>query len=244
MRSGNRSRYEPLWAFSVTCFTGQPKLMSTTLTRNSCASRAPTSASVSGSLSHICTASGRGSSVTPHSRSGCSASCSSSHTKPRALDHLGRLQAGAAELAHDLPKGVVREARHRRLQNRRIDQQRADPQRPRHGFGAAQRHRSHKSGTVEWRRCRVVGKRAHKFLYFFISHQRRSTNTENLARPFWSTCARIEALPAAGIRPGWPGYVAGYSFGETSSDRSCTAQGLRCGRQAESPNYRLWTGPC
>ena len=45
-------------------------------------------------------------------------------------NHLGRLQARAAKFAHDLPKGIVRKARHRRLQNRRIDQQRADSQKP------------------------------------------------------------------------------------------------------------------
>ena len=31
-RSGSRRSHEPLWAFSVTCRTGQPKLRSTTLT--------------------------------------------------------------------------------------------------------------------------------------------------------------------------------------------------------------------
>ena len=37
------------------------------------------------------------------------------------VDHLGGQQPGPAELADDLPEGVVREARHRGLQNRRID---------------------------------------------------------------------------------------------------------------------------
>ncbi len=81
-RSGSRSRYEPLWALTVTCRTGQPKLISTTLTQNSVASLCPTAASVSGSLSQICTASGRGSSLIPHNRSGYSPSCDSSQRNP------------------------------------------------------------------------------------------------------------------------------------------------------------------
>ena len=44
-------------------------------------------------------------------------------------DHLGRQQPRPAKLADDLPKGVVREARHRGLQNRRIDFERPDPER-------------------------------------------------------------------------------------------------------------------
>jgi hypothetical protein len=44
-------------------------------------------------------------------------------------DHLGRQQAGAAELADHLAVGVVRVARHRRLQDRRIDDDRADGER-------------------------------------------------------------------------------------------------------------------
>ena len=46
--------------------------------------------------------------------------------KALGVDHLGGLQADAAELAHDLPKGIVGEAGHRRLQHRRIDHQRPD----------------------------------------------------------------------------------------------------------------------
>ena len=127
IRSGSRSKYEPLCAFCTTSRTGQPKLISTTLTWYSCASRAPTLASVSGSLSQICTASGRGSSATPHKRSGCSASCSASQTKPLALTISVAKQACAAELAHDLAEGVVRVARHRGLQDRRIDPKWTDP---------------------------------------------------------------------------------------------------------------------
>ena len=48
------------------------------------------------------------------------------------VDHLRGQEAGAAELAHDLPEGVVGEARHRGLQDRRIDPQRTDPK-ARHG---------------------------------------------------------------------------------------------------------------
>ena len=83
-RSGSRSSHDPLWAFSVTCRTGQPKLRSTTLTWKSLASRRPTWARLSGSLSHICTANGRGSSRTPHSRSGFSPRWLSSHIALRA----------------------------------------------------------------------------------------------------------------------------------------------------------------
>ena len=53
------------FAATVTCLTGQPKLMSTMLTLNSCASRADRRQRP-GSLSQICTASGRASSRTPH----------------------------------------------------------------------------------------------------------------------------------------------------------------------------------
>ena len=129
-RFGSHSKYDPLWARSLTSFTGQPKLISTTLTLYSLASRAPTAASVSGSLSHICTASGRGSSATPHSRSGASGSSFLPiHTKPRG-NHFSGLQTDAAEFTHHLAIGVVGEAGHRSLQQRRIDDQRADAQRP------------------------------------------------------------------------------------------------------------------
>ena len=40
--------------------------------------------------------------------------------KPAGVDHLGRLQAGAAKLTHNLAIGVIRKACHRRLQHRRI----------------------------------------------------------------------------------------------------------------------------
>ena len=46
--------------------------------------------------------------------------------KALGVDHLGGLQADAAEIAHDLPEGVVGEAGHRGLQHRRIDHQRPD----------------------------------------------------------------------------------------------------------------------
>ena len=83
-RSGSRRSHEPLWALTVTCRTGHPKLRSTTLTRKSRASLRPTLARLSGSLSHICTASGRGSSRTPHRRSGCSPRLVSSQVALRA----------------------------------------------------------------------------------------------------------------------------------------------------------------
>ena len=45
------------------------------------------------------------------------------------MHHLGRLQARAAELAHDLPKGIVGKSGHGRLQHRRFHDQRADVKR-------------------------------------------------------------------------------------------------------------------
>ena len=68
----------------ATCRTGQPKLMSTTLTPYSRTRARPTSAKVRGSLSQIWTPNGLGSSATPQSRSGCSA-CFPIQEKPRAL---------------------------------------------------------------------------------------------------------------------------------------------------------------
>ena len=71
--------------------------MSTTLTRNSRARRWPTAASVSGSLSQICTASGRGSSATPQSRSGKRTAAGVDAQEAPGADHLGGRQAHAAQ---------------------------------------------------------------------------------------------------------------------------------------------------
>ncbi len=46
--------------------------------------------------------------------------------KALGVDHFGGLQADAAEIADDLPEGIVGESGHRRLQHRRIDHQRPD----------------------------------------------------------------------------------------------------------------------
>ena len=100
--------------------------MSTTLTRNSWASLAPTAASVSGSLSQICTASGRGFFLHPPQPVGKIVLFLLHPQKAPGVDHFGRLQADAAEIADDLPKGIVREPGHRCLQHRRIDHQRPD----------------------------------------------------------------------------------------------------------------------
>jgi hypothetical protein len=45
------------------------------------------------------------------------------------IDHLGGQQAGPAEFTHDLPKGVVGEPRHPRLQDGRVDLELADVER-------------------------------------------------------------------------------------------------------------------
>ena len=50
--------------------------------------------------------------------------------KTTGRNHLRGLQPDAAEFAHHLPIGIIREPRHRRLQQRRIDHQRSDAQRP------------------------------------------------------------------------------------------------------------------
>ncbi len=112
--------------------------MSTTLTWYSCASRAPTLASVSGSLSQICTASGRGFSGDAPQAVGVFGFVLVEPDEPAGVDHLGRQQTGAAELAHDLPEGVVGEPRHRRLQDRRINDQITDVERGTHGNGCGQ----------------------------------------------------------------------------------------------------------
>ena len=106
---------------SATCFTGQPKLMSTTLTLQLVSQLGPDRGQ-------------RGRVVVPNLHG----------QRPRLIgdapqpvgqillgllspqetlgaDHLGGLQARAAELAHDLPIGEIRVAGHRRLQHGRID---------------------------------------------------------------------------------------------------------------------------
>ena len=110
----------------MTFFTGQPKLISTTLTRNSWASLAPTAASVAGSLSQICTASGRGFFLHAPQAGRETLLVLFHPQKALGVESFPWLAGRPRQAAHDLPEGVVGEAGHRRLQHRRIDHQRAD----------------------------------------------------------------------------------------------------------------------
>ena len=120
-RSGQRSRYEPLFAFSVTCFTGQPKLMSTTLTRKSHASRAADL----GERRRVVVPDlhGQRPRLVAHAPEpvGVFMQPGVELQEAAGIDHLGGRQAHAAQLPHDLPEAVVRVAGHRRLQERRVN---------------------------------------------------------------------------------------------------------------------------